>query len=201
MGPAGSYLTGVSNVIGSVGRYRQSNQQARVMNEQARQSQIQTRRMLFDQMRYEQAMTPTANDLREQERQEALRRARHDPPLSEITSAIALNAIFDHIQRIHTTQGLRGPLVPINPEVLRKINLTDGTTRGSTSLFQNPQAFSWPLVLERDEFTRERKALEEQIPQAITQLTQYGKVPAAQQNQLRKTVDTLRGRSTTWRRA
>src|SRR5262249_16814828 len=143
---------------------------------------------------WEKANTPTANDLREQERAEALRRARHDPPLSEITSAIALNAVFDEIRQVQTTQGLRGPMVPLYPEIIKLINLTDGTTRGSTSLFTDPKDFSWPLVLERDEFARERKALEQEIPQAVDQLKQYGRVPAAQQNQLRKTVGNLKGK-------
>jgi hypothetical protein len=193
-GPAGSYLNGVSNVIGAQGQYQMANQQARIMNEQAKQSQIQTQQMLFEQQQWEKANTPTANDLREQERAEALRRARHDPPLSEITSAIALNAVFDEIRQVQTTQGLRGPMVPLYPEIIRLINLTDGTTRGSTSLFTDPKDFSWPLVLERDEFARERKALEQEIPQAVDQLKQYGRVPAAQQNQLRKTVGNLKGK-------
>lgn len=193
-GPAGSYLNGVSNVIGAQGQYQMDNQQARLMDQQAKQSQIQTQRMLFDEQQYEKAMTPTANDLREQERASALRRARHDPPLSEITSAIALNAVFENVRQVQSTQGLRGPFVPIYPEVIKLINLTDGTTRGSTSLFKDPKDFSWPLVLERDEFTRERKALEQEIPQAVTQLGQYGSVPARQQVQLRKTVDNLKGK-------
>jgi hypothetical protein len=194
LGRAGGYLTGVSNVIGAQGQYQVSNQQARIMNQQAQQAQIQTQNMLFQQQQYEKANTPTANELRAQEQEQALGYARNNPQLSQITSGSALNILFDHIQQTQTVTGLRGPPVPIAPQVVRLINLTDGTTRGSTSLFNNPQAFDWPLVLEKPEFNRERKQLQDQIPQAVAQLSQYGKVPAAMQNQLRKEVDTLKGK-------
>jgi hypothetical protein len=192
--PVGSYLRGTADVITATGNYQISRQQARLMNEQARQAQLETRRQILDQMRFEQAMTPTLEDLRERERQQQLRRARSDPPLSEITSALALNQLFSNIQRVRTQFGVRGPFVPLAPEVVKRINLSDGTTRGSTGLFRTGADLSWPLVLERDEFARERKEIETVIPEAVNQLKQYGRVQPAMQNQLLKTVDTLRGK-------
>jgi hypothetical protein len=192
--PVGGYLRGTADVITATGNYQISRQQARLMNEQNRQSQLETRRQIFDQMRYEQAMTPTLEDLREKERQQQLRRSRNDPPLSEITSANALNQLFTNIQRVRTEFAVRGPFVPIAPEVVRRINLTDGTIRGSASLFKNGAAFSWPLVLERDEFAPQRKEIETIIPEAVNELKQYGRVQPAMQNKLNRTVDTLRGR-------
>jgi hypothetical protein len=132
--------------------------------------------------------------MRDKDRQAALRRARSEPQLSEITSAISLNFLFNDIKQIETQFGFRGPFVPLDPYVVQRINLTDGTTRGSTSQFKAGMDFTWPLVLERDEFAPERKELEETIPAAINQLNQYGKVPPAMQIKLNKTVDRLKGK-------
>jgi hypothetical protein len=192
--PVGGYLRGTADVITATGNYQISRQQARQMNEQNRQAQLETRRQIFDQMRYEQAMQPTLEDLREKDRQQQLRRSRSDPPLSEITSAIALNQLFANIQRVRTATAMRGPFVPIAPDVIRRINLTDGTIRGSSSFFKNGADFSWPLVLERDEFAPQRKEIETVIPEAVNELRQYGRVQPAMQNKLIKTVDTLRGK-------
>jgi hypothetical protein len=191
---AGSYLQGRADVITSVGNYQVQKQQARSMDEQNKQSQLQTRRDIFNEIQYEKENTPTLEDQREQDRQQYLRRARNDPPLTEIISALPLNDLFNDIKRIETEYAIRGPFVPLDPYAVQRINLTDGTTRGSTSQFKPGMTFDWPLVLERDEFAPERKALEESIPAAIAQLSQYGKVPAAMQNQLNKTVDRLRGK-------
>jgi hypothetical protein len=164
------------------------------MNEQNRQAQLETRRQIFDQMRYERENTPTLEDLRDRDRQQQLRRARNDPPLSEITSAVALNQLFSNIQRVRTQFGVRGPLVPIAPDVAKRINLTDGTTRGSASLFRTGADFSWPLVLEREEFAQQRKEIETVIPEAVNELKMYRSVRPAMQNKLIQTVNTLRGK-------
>jgi hypothetical protein len=191
---AGSYLQGRADVITSVGNYQVQKQQARSMDEQNKQQQLDTRRAIFDEINYEKANTPTLEDQRDQERQEFLRRSRHEPPLSEITSALSLNALFNNIKQMESQYGIRGPFVPLEPFVVSSINLTDGTTRGSTSQFKQGMDFTWPLVLERDEFAPERKKLEETIPAAVQQLSQYGRVPPAMQVELNKTVDRLKGK-------
>src|SRR5262249_52715944 len=54
MTPAGSYLTGASNVINSQGQFLISKQQAAVTQQEAEQAKLDTRRKTVEQWQYEQ---------------------------------------------------------------------------------------------------------------------------------------------------
>jgi hypothetical protein len=191
--PVGGYLRGSADVISASGDYAISNEQSKVIAEQAKQAKLDTRRKQFDQMRYEQANTPTVEDYREQDRLNQLRRARNDPPLTEIVAATPLNNLLKSIQRVETEQGLRGPSIPVDPDVLRHINVTDGTTIGSATLFK-PESLSWPLVLEQDAFAQSRKDIEGLISEGVLQVTSKGKVDAKTQQQLIKAIDQVKSK-------
>src|SRR6516225_5595731 len=89
-GPTAGYLNGVANVTNAYGQYQNQINQARLTNQQVEQEKIRTRRMYRDQQRYEQSLIPSAQDIREQDRLNDLRRARNDPPSTEIWSGTTL---------------------------------------------------------------------------------------------------------------
>ena len=72
------YLNGQANLVNSVGQYQTQYQQGRLLNQEVEREKMKTRQMLNDQLAYEEASKPKAEDVREQQRQLALRRARND---------------------------------------------------------------------------------------------------------------------------
>jgi hypothetical protein len=143
--PYGGYLKGAADVISSQGKYLVQTQQAYLMKEQVRAAQIENRRRVFDEWLYERANTPSLNDERERSIREEVRRSRNDPPLPEVWSAKALNDLLADAQKLQGRK-VQGPNVPLDEEVLKKINLTkgDGSNFG---LLKNDGKLNWPLAL------------------------------------------------------
>jgi hypothetical protein len=165
--PYYGYLAGAAEVTNANAQYQLTTQQARIVKEQSRQAQIETRRKTFDEMQYEQANTPTAEDLRDQERATNLRRSRNDPPSVEIWSGQVLNNLLADIQKTQATQGVWGPAIPLDPDTLRKINVTTGTTRGEVAMLKGGGPLDWPLALKKDLFDKERQKIDQLVPQAV----------------------------------
>ena len=191
-GPTAGYLNGVANVTNAYGQYQNQINQARLTNQQVEQEKIRTRRMYRDQQRYEQSLIPSAQDIREQDRLNDLRRARNDPPSTEIWSGTTLNALFSNIRDARAKEGLRGPLVPLSPDLLKHINLTAGTSRGPSTMVRASK-LRWPLPLQEDVFTEPRDQ--------INQLMQQATKEARENDQQLKTfkalgaaVDALKGK-------
>ena len=122
----------------------------------------------------------------------ALRRARNDPPSTEIWSGTTLNALFSNIRDARAKEGLRGPLVPLSPDLLKHINLTAGTSRGPSTMVRASK-LRWPLPLQEDVFTEPRDQ--------INQLMQQATKEARENDQQLKTfkalgaaVDELKGK-------
>src|SRR5208283_1416186 len=123
--PFGGYLKGTADVINSQGQYQINTQQSYLLREQVRAAQLANRRTAFDLYFYEQARLPNLNDQREAVQRDELRRGENDPPLTEIWSGKALNALLLNLQRLKK-EGKEGPGVPLTAELLRDINLTTG---------------------------------------------------------------------------
>src|SRR6516225_1929669 len=98
-------------------------EQSRMMREQRRQAEVDTRRKIFDEWQYERANTPTLEDIREQDKKLARRRALNDPPITEVLSGTALNTLLDHLKMLQGT-GAKGPNVAIDEETLQHVNVT-----------------------------------------------------------------------------
>jgi hypothetical protein len=157
------YLRGTADVISSQGKYLIDTQKAYLTKEQVRAAQIDNRRRAFDEWLYERANTPTLNDERERAFREEVRRSRNEPPLPEIWSAKALNDLLADVQKLQARK-IQGPNVPIDPELLSKVNLTrgDGSNFG---LLKNDGKLSWPLALLGLEGARD---LREELQVAVT---------------------------------
>src|SRR5262249_46030649 len=90
--PYGGFLMGVAAVTTANAQYYATIQQARILQQQANQAAIDTRRRLFDQIRYERMNTPAPEEVRVREMEVALNRSRHQPPAAEIWSGDASTA-------------------------------------------------------------------------------------------------------------
>jgi len=162
--PQGGYFRGVGDLVSSYGQYYQNVNQARLTNQSVEQEKIRTRRMLIEQHRYEQSLIPTANDVREKNRQTDLRRAMNDPPLPEILSGDALNVILRNIQSAQQA-GAYGPTVPLDEDQLRRIQVTGGGG-GSIAVFREGK-LRWPFALRDTPFDEPRTKVTDLMNQAM----------------------------------
>jgi hypothetical protein len=166
--PVNGYLTGAADVTTANAQYQLTIQQAKSAQEQARQSMIDTRRKMIEQQRWEQATTPTLEDIRQQNQQLSLNRARNNPPLTEIWSGQALNDLFQAIQRGHQ-QGIQGPPVPLSPDLLSRINVSSGSATAGVGALRDLNAPKWPLALRSSQFLKGRTTVENLANKGIQQ--------------------------------
>jgi hypothetical protein len=172
--PYSGYLRGVSSVIDAQGQYAINYQQARLLNQQAEQAKIDTKRKIFDEWRYERMHTPTYEQRRQKKLEKQVVRARNNPPLTEILSADALNALLRHIQK-RAADGVKGPTVAVDADLLKKINVT--TARGGNiGLFRDAGKLNWPLGLKKDVFNEARESLSQSAPESVRQAELTGRV-------------------------
>jgi hypothetical protein len=182
--PTYGYLRGAAHVIDAEGQYLIAVQQARLAREQARQAQLETRRQVLEQWRYEQANRPTAEDVRTRQWQVELQRARNNPPAVDIRSARALNTLLRHIQDIHSRYG-SGPTILIDPVILARINVTDGTSFGQGILREGP-TLTWPDAIKSNSiFDAGRKRMDKLMSEAIQESMSGRRVEAKLLNELR----------------
>ncbi len=186
-GVAGGYLSGGADVINAQGNFLVQKQQANLTTEQVKQARIDTRRKTFDNWMYEREMTPTLEDDRERARMEQYRRSRNDPPLTEIWSGKALNDLLLPLQR---SIGVPGPNIPLDPEMLRQINVTSGQGNASVGLLRDGGKLTWPVALQDPAFAAERAKIEQAIPQAMQQAVS-GSPPAQLLGDIAKATDSL----------
>ncbi len=167
-GGAYGYTSGVAQYYSSAGQYQIDRAQAELINDQVRQSKLDTRRRINDEWRYEQSLIPKNEDLRQRDREYASRRARNDPPQAEIWSGAAMNTLLKDMLKFEGQSGIRGPDIHIDPDVVRRLNVVvAGTTSGSVSLIREGQPLTWPPVLLNDDFNAVRGTIDSQLPLAV----------------------------------
>jgi hypothetical protein len=166
---AGSYLHGAASVINAQGQYLRDVQEAFLMREQVRQAQIENRRRVFEQHQFEQANTPTLEEQREFRRQQEFWRSWNDPPLTEIWSGQALNNLLRGIQNARTEYHFQGSHVPLDPETVRRINVTSGRS-GSIGVFRPGEELRWPTPLLSDTFEKDRTTIDKLARKVVDQV-------------------------------
>jgi hypothetical protein len=185
----GGFLRGNADVINSSGNYLIQNQQANLVKQQVEQAKIDTRRKNFDEWMYEQANTPTTEDLREKARIEQIRRSRFDPPVTEIWSGKALNDLFFDLRKLQGAGGT-GPTVPLDPDMVKQLNVTPGGNNANFGLLKDAGKLKWPLALKANTFNAGRQQMDQLAPLALQQ-ARTGEVDADTLNSLISTVDGL----------
>jgi hypothetical protein len=166
---AGSYLQGAASVIDAQGRFLKDAQGAYLLREQVRAARLDNRRRVFDQYLFERANTPTLEERREFRRQQEFWRSWNDPPVTEIWSGRALNSLLRAVQRARSAHGYRGEHVPLDPELVRRINVTSGTS-GSIGVFRQREDLRWPLPLQTDTFDQDRRKIDKLARAAVQQV-------------------------------
>jgi hypothetical protein len=162
---AGAALSGSANVIDAKGNYMIQSEDARVQREKAKQEQYKSEKQAFDLKKYEKDNTPSYTDDLQKLENTKIQAALGNPPLSEITSARALNTLLPYLRNL-TIQGTQGPPVPLNQDLLRLINVTSGGIGGDPGILKAGTQKSWPIALRGPE----QKKLDENISTAMSKV-------------------------------
>lgn len=192
--PYGGYMNGAASAITAQGQYYINTQQAYLIKEQVRQAQMDNHRRAYDEWLYERANTPTLNDERERVQREETRRARSMPPQTEIWAGTALNTLLFDIQQMQA-RGCSGPIVPLNEDALRQINVSGGNGQGNQGLLKDAGRLNWPLALETLPQEKEAADLRMRIDQTLLKAKDEaasGRVSPKSILELQKDVKRLR---------
>lgn len=140
---------------------------------------------------WERENLPTLEDNRERFQRQQLRRSRNDPPITEIWSGKALNDLLLDAQKI-VSNTAPGGSTPLDPDLLAKINVTSGKSGGNIGLLKGGKV-TWPLLLRRKVFVRERDTLNQLVNRAVQQADQ-GEIDAEVLEELIVQVSNLQKR-------
>jgi hypothetical protein len=173
-------------------------QQAYYQGNMQRQDQdfraLQLKQATFDEMMYEKMRTPPPEVVREGYRRERLMRARNVPPDQEISSGQALNELLVNVQRIEARDGIRGYLIPLDPETVKHLNVTTtGGNAGSNEFFKTDQLPDWPNAFSGDNFAADRKRVQDDIA-AMVRSQRGGQIDRAKSNDARQMAGVLKAK-------
>jgi hypothetical protein len=170
----------------------ESERTGKLVNQQIKRAQLETRRLWDDYYRQVRENTPSPEQERQLAKIAAVRRSL-DPPLYEIYSAQASNVILEDLQMFQASNG-RGPKVPLADDWLEKINVVSAQDRsGNIGVLKNQGRLSWPWALRAAEYQEPRDALTALVPQAIDQAVHGGLQPDTFRD-MEKALGKLNGR-------
>jgi hypothetical protein len=144
---------------------------------------------MFDEYLYERQNAPTWEDDRELFQSEELRRSRNNPPLNEIMSARALNALLDYFQK-QVAAGVLGEDVPLPEDVVCQLNVTCGRG-GYIGLIKNGPRLHWPVALTGDAARADRTQIDTLLAEVLPQVGSHA-VDADTINAMGAAADRLR---------
>ena len=188
---AEGYLNGIAAVTTASADYQQQIQQAKLTQEQVERSKLDTRRAIYDEMQYEYKNRRTSDQVVAEDQAARLKRSRNNPPSTIIWSGDALNDLLMGIHQTEDHCGVSGPQIPLNPQVLQRINVTAGTTPGTIGLFRTGGPLRWPLPLLDDRFTPLRTNIDNLVGPCIESVL-TGVLDAKKLQALLKAIDELK---------
>ena len=151
---------GSASVINAQGQFAINQQQAILVREDIKSRRIDNRQRAMEQYLWIRENMPTLQDDRERDQAQDIRRAKTQPPLTEVWGGKSLNDLIAEIIKLETSNGVRGPSVPLDESILAHINLTSGATQGSLSMVRDGR-LAWTGLLRRPTFSKERERIDQ----------------------------------------
>lgn len=171
--PSGAYLMGAASVIDSQSQFMIARERAALMREDVKRSKLYTLRQTQEQRIWERNNLPTMQDDIERARAEELRRSRNNPTMAEVWSGKSLNDLLENAAKLQG-QGMIGPALPLEDEVLKHINVSAGQG-GNIGLLKNDGMLPWPPPLRTAPFSEPREGIDKLLPIVVKQ-AQFGPV-------------------------
>src|SRR5439155_10970644 len=144
----------------------------------------------YPRRRYYAEDSPSLSPQEERERVHEIELSWSQGELSEFETqtGTALNILLDDLRGLHA-QGIRGPDMTLDEEMLRHLNVRMGRNNGNLGLFKENGQLSWPLLLRRPEFQRERDRVNVLAPQVIEQAKRGQNIDLSELVQTVQTID------------
>lgn len=163
--PMNGYLTGVASVTTATGQYWNQIEQARLTREQARRSSFETARRRIELETWYERQKPKTQDLVDAAVRTELDSARKDPPVTDVVSGKALNALLNSVRKMGRLT--RGPNISLEEETLKRVNLASPAAAGNVGLLKDGGKLKWPLSLMETQFDDQRTRLSRNIELAV----------------------------------
>jgi hypothetical protein len=196
----GEFLKGAATAIDAQGTFLKSVQESRLLHEQVKQAQLETRRSEIDFWLENREKLPTLPDDQERARREQVRLAQNAPPIAEILSGKSLNDLLQDCQ-ILQSKGFTGPAIPLSPASVQHVNVLTAGSSGNAALLRAP-GLAWPSLLLQDWFKADRQHVEALVAQVKQKANNAMVADTAQGlheavNKLEEEVKALASRSAT----
>jgi hypothetical protein len=190
--PYGGYLSGVADLVTARANSMVTYNRALLVQNEVFRSQLDTRRRVWEEARYERMNLMNSEQVRLSNIQSALDRARRDPPLPEIWSGQSLNDLYQFLAS-QQGKGVKGPTIPVGEDVLKHINLTTGKEGNVGLLYtiKNAGKISWPVALQDAAFDGTRSNLDKNIPDAIDAAKKNGRVSSGLVSDIKTDVQKM----------
>jgi len=183
----GYTLMGTAQIMQAYGTVVTADQQARIIQEQAKQARIQTEKMRFDFEMYKRANTIPYSEEQRRIARNTLKRVQAAANPHEVANGKSLNIL------LHDLEGVLGKKIAAEPitmseDVLKHVNVT--TRNGNLGLLRNDGRFAWPPALLELLSAKEREEIEIQA-QALVQKAINGVVPGNVLSDLQNTLENI----------
>jgi hypothetical protein len=181
----GGYWQGQAAMLDAYSNLGLSQEQARIVREQANQAKLDTKVKTIDVMAYERANKYWFSDEQADIKAKQVEAAMNSPPIQEVTSGRALNTLLYHLDRAMAL-GATAPMVPIDPQVIRSMNVTSGANGGNAGLLREVNSLQWPVAT----IGPEQQELDQMLKQG-TYEAMKGQVSPAAISKMNKDADTI----------
>jgi len=191
----GSSLQGLAALTSATGQYYNQIQQAKLIQEQARQANIDTARKRLEFEAWYETIKPTAGRLADAQMASDIDRARKGAPRTEVWSGKALNDLLASIEKAGPSRLKEGPNVGLEDETLKSLNLTSGSGGGNAGLLRKlldkDYRLNWPEALTEAPYEKMTKDLEKDMRAAALEIYQGGDVAADKKRDIRSLYDAI----------
>src|SRR5262249_24233331 len=139
------YMYGAAALTQSTGQFYQDIEQAKLTREQVKRSNIETTKAQLQFERDYEANRPGLQDYRENDDANELRIARGNARTADIDSGRVPNTLLKSC--IASGRIAAGPMIPLEQNVLRGINVRPVGTTGNLGMVKGGATLTWPLPL------------------------------------------------------
>lgn len=188
---AGAYLYSNAAALQAYGQLGMSQEQARILREQANQAKLDTRKKLVDTLAYIRANQYTFTQEQADIAKRILERVQKTPTTQEIVSGKSLNILTDDLSKFSSKQ-LRGQTITIDEDVLKLLNVSGPGSNGNIGLLRDNGRFTYPLVFDDKMFENKLKKDIELQAQELFQQSLNAKLDANALKDLKANLRALR---------
>jgi hypothetical protein len=141
MGPVAGYWYGSAAVLDAYSNLGTSQEQARILREQANQAKLDTRKKLVDTLAYIRANQYTFTQEQADIAKRLLQRVQVTPTKTEVVTGKSLNILLEDLSKFNSKQ-LRSQTVGVDEDILKLVNVTG--SNGNLGLLRNDGQIPWP---------------------------------------------------------